>query len=409
MNQKILFVATTCYFDTNNGASVACRAMMECLARHGFAAEAVTGTVFEADHEVVPATFLAAEGLSYEVVPGDPTDPAGDAATAFRLDVRGVVAHLFQSPVARLHKLDEAEREGFLRLLKATMDRLRPDVVVTYGGDELARQVRATARARGAVVVFALHNFNYRDRTAFTDVDAVFTPSRFVASFYQSKLGIDCHALPNLIDFDRARAEARDPRYVTFVNPSYEKGVFVFARIADELGRRRPDIPLLVVEGRGSERMLVDCGLDLRVHGNVNLLGHVPDIRDFWGLTKISLMPSVWWEAQGLVAIEAMINGIPVLASDRGALPETLGDGGIVLPVPPRLTPATRELPTAAEVEPWVKTIIGLWDDPVWYAEQCRRARAETQRWTPEVLEPQYVRFFESLRPLAETSEREQS
>jgi glycosyltransferase involved in cell wall biosynthesis len=204
--------------------------------------------------------------------------------------------------------------------------------------------------------------------------------------------------LPNLIDFERVRAVTRDPRYVTFVNPSYEKGAYVSARIADELGRRRPDIPFLVVEGRGTERTLVDCGIDLRAHGNVFMMGHTRDPRQFWGVTRLCIMPSLGWENQPLVAIEAMVNGIPVIGSDRGGIPEALGDSGLVLGLPTRLTPATRELPTAREVEPWVKAIIGLWDDPAWYAEQGRRAVDEARRWA-EVLEPQYVRFFEGLRP----------
>ena len=397
-HKKFLFVSTTCYFDTNNGASVACRSLMECLSRSGRIAAALTGTVFESHHEVDLAEFLAGEGICPEV---GLAAPHGVGSDTLRLEVRGVSVRLAGSQGARLHDPDEPERRRFLALFEEVTDRFSPDVVVTYGGDTLARQIRAMARAKGAIVVFALHNFNYRDLSAFEDVDSIFVPSRFAASFYRSKLGLDCHPLPNLIDFDRARALTRNPSYVTFINPSYEKGVFIFARIADELGRRRPDIPLLVVEGRGSERILVNCGLDLRSHGNVNMVDHVPDVRDVWGLTKICLMPSVWWESQGLVAIEAMINGIPVLGADRGALPETLGDGGIVLPIPPRLTPATSELPTAAEVEPWVKAIIGLWDDPAWYAEQGRRALAETARWTPEVLEPRYTRFFDEVRGLS--------
>ena len=38
------------------------------------------------------------------------------------------------------------------------------------------------------------------------------------------------------------------------------------------------------------------------------------------------LVPSLWRESLGRVPMEAMANGIPVLASDRGALPETLGN-----------------------------------------------------------------------------------
>ena len=105
-------------------------------------------------------------------------------------------------------------------------------------------------------------------------------------------------------------------------------------------------------------------------------------------------MPSLWWESQGLVAVEAMINGIPVIGSDRGALPETLGDGGIVLPLPERLTPVSQILPTAEEVEPWVEAIIRLWDDRAWYDEQSARARKQAQAWHPDRLRPLYAEFF---------------
>jgi len=47
-------------------------------------------------------------------------------------------------------------------------------------------------------------------------------------------------------------------RYVTFVNPHPQKGLFVFARIARELWQRRPDIPLRVVEGRAKRDRLRD-------------------------------------------------------------------------------------------------------------------------------------------------------
>lgn len=397
--RRILFVAAGCYLDDSNGAAIASRAMLEWLAAQEWPAEALTGTVLDTREDVDPAAWLDRRNLAFEVGGGDSwtADARGlrpEAPTHHRSTVRGVSVSLHPGA----HGPGEQERAEFLRLLEHTLERFRPELVVNYGGDDLARIIRTRAHASGAAVVFPLHNFNYHTASPFTTADSVIVPSRFAADYYLKTLGLHCTVLPNLVDLARVRAQTQTSRYVTFVNPSYEKGVFAFARIADELGRRRPDIPLLVVEGRGSERTLADCGIDLRVHGNVSLMAHTHDPRKFWGVTRICLMPSLWWENQPLTAIEAMVNGIPVIGSDRGGLPEALGNAGVVLPLPDRITPATRILPMADEVAPWVEAVIRLWDESEHQTEYQRRAVVESQRWTPEVLGPQYLRFLSELR-----------
>ena len=58
-------------------------------------------------------------------------------------------------------------------------------------------------------------------------------------------------------------------------------------------------------------------------------------------------------------------------------------------------------MPEAEEVEPWVETIIRLWDDEALYAEQSARARKEAERWHPDRLRPLYAEFFRNVRPAA--------
>jgi glycosyltransferase involved in cell wall biosynthesis len=189
------------------------------------------------------------------------------------------------------------------------------------------------------------------------------------------------------------------PKYVTFVNPDPNKGVYVFVRIAEQLARRRPDIPILVVEGRSHSRSIQQTGLDLSWARNLNKMPNTPDPRNFYSVSKLLLMPSLWNESFGLVAAEAMLNGIPVLASNRGALPETVGEGGFLLEIPARYTPATGDVPTAEEVEPWVETIIRLWDDAGFYRQTSERALQWAQRWHPDRLRPLYTDFFGNARP----------
>ncbi len=385
---------------------------MESLARHGFQIEALCGPVVDAIPGGDPADVIAERdpdcralgGRENDVwMIGTPgvrmTDPPRVVAT-----IGGVPLTAVRRPLRRNTPADPFEMGEFLSLFDATFDRLRPDVVVTYGGDPITLEVLARARRRGAATVFTLHNFGYDNSSHFVNVDAILVPSQFSAEHHRRVLGVDCVPLPCLIDADRIKVEREGRGYVTFVNASVEKGVYPFVRIADELGKRRPDIPFLVIESRGTEANLVDCGIDLRSHGNVFLMAQTPDPRDFWRVTRICLMPSLWWESQGLVAVEAMTNGIPVIASDRGALPETLGDSGVVLPLPVRLTATSRELPSAEEVGPWIEAILRLWDDDDSSLECRRSALSESSRWHADELEPRYLEFFQDVRAAVATA-----
>jgi glycosyltransferase involved in cell wall biosynthesis len=401
---RILFCTRSFYLDDSNGAAVAHRALAATLARWGFAVEALCGVTVDAGERPDPADRLAALGVPFEASGGDTwaVGPGGiDAAdpAQLRAEVGGVPLTALHRPLRRLAHPDPFEAAEFLRLFEATRLRFRPDVLVAYGGDPLTREVLARARRSGIATAFALHNFLYTDRSPFADVGAVVVPSHFAADHYRRTLGLECTVLPNLFDPQRARVEGREPVFLTFVNPCPDKGLYPFARIAYELGRRRPDIPILVVESRGTEADVLNCGLDLRRHRTVHLMPQTPDPRDFWRVTRVCLMPSVFRESQGLVAVEALLNGIPVVASDRGALLETLGRAGILLPLPAHLTPESRHLPTAEEVAPWVEAVVRLWDDAALYDDHRRRGLAEARRWDPAVLKMQYVRFFTGLRP----------
>ena len=63
---------------------------------------------------------------------------------------------------------------------------------------------------------------------------------------------------------------------------------------------------------------------------HVTFPGYVPDeeLVELFGSTSALVFPSLW-EGFGLPAVEAMSCGIPVLSSDRGSLPEVIGDAGL--------------------------------------------------------------------------------
>ena len=381
---------------------------MKALSQDGFGVEVVSGTMLDTRFEVDPARWLEGRGhqaFEFQIAPSA-SHPIGsgdarpEAVRFFSVvhDSIPVSIHIGESTV--FHHPSPEEADGFITLLKTVIEAFQPEFVVGYGGSAISFRTFAIAKSLGISTIFLLYNFSYSDPSVFANVDAVVVPSRCSSRYYRDTLGLRCHVIPCIVDPSRFLAddETRRRDYVLFVNPSHEKGVYVFARIAHELGRSRPDIPFLVIEGRGTEATLVGCGLDLLESGNVFLMDHPPDPREFWGVSKICLMPSLWWESQGLVAVEAMFHGIPVLASDRGALPETLGRSGFVLPVPDRLTTNTRELPLADEVKDWIDIIIRLWDDESYYQVASEAAFAESLKWSPDCSSRLFAKLLFALR-----------
>ena len=104
-------------------------------------------------------------------------------------------------------------------------------------------EAMARARARGITTAFAVRGFGYYDaallqgRRSRLHVQPV--PDRRLSRAGRTRQ----HAARAADRLVRRRRAAESRAFVTFVNPSLHKGLLLFARLADMLGSRRPDIP----------------------------------------------------------------------------------------------------------------------------------------------------------------------
>ena len=427
---KIAFVSPHCVVDFTNGAATATLDALVFLQSLGFRCEAFCNSRLDSWDEAIVEHLLAERGLPCKA--SDMRIGSFRGRMIFTL-YRGLPVTIFRSVSTRGAWRDREEVSAFLTGCNIFLNKKRPDLVWTYGGDEVARQLHRVVRGLGIPLLFALHNFAYRDRGLFAATDRAIVPTQFAQDYYREKLGLDCELLPLVLDPGRVQCAAGDgeqgagstarerdssallhapcsplpARYVTFVNPVPRKGVHVFARIAEVLSQRRPDIPLLLVEGEAKSSSLLSLGVDLSGLTNLTVRPNTPDARQLLAASKLILMPSLM-ENAGCIAREAMFNGIPVLASNRGGLPETVGSlehgagsleqgdakAGFLFDIPARYTPETREVPSAEEVAPWVEAIIRLWDDAAYYDHCSRAARERAEAWRPERLAPLYREFF---------------
>ena len=109
-----------------------------------------------------------------------------------------------------------------------------------------------------------------------------------------------------------------------------------------------PGMTLCLV-GDGDERArLAGLAASLGVAGSVRFAGPVPPeaVGDYYAAADIFAFPSVS-EAQGLVVLEALAHGLPVLAARSPAVEDILADGAtarLVEPTPEGLAAGLREL-----------------------------------------------------------------
>ncbi|MBL9219294.1 MAG: glycosyltransferase [Opitutaceae bacterium] len=386
--------------DPASGAARSMRTIAEFLAAAGWSVRALAVTASESATPIAAADFLRGTGATITVRSPNRTVYKHDRPVLEFTGARGIHYQLLDTGAHTAFSWHEAPSQ-FNRLYQRELADHKPDIVFGYGGhsDDVERWARA--RAAGCKIVFGLRNHGYKSAAWLRDFAGVLTCSEYLSGVYRNALGLASIGLPSPLDPDETIAPEREPIFFTAINPSIEKGLFFLARLAEELATRRPDIPMLFIESRGSGGLLVQAGLaggfDLRRHESLMFAPAVPKPAEIFRGTRALLAPSVWDEPFGRVAAEALLNGVPPLVSNRGGLAEAANGGGFVLPLPASLTLETRLPVAAADVEPWLATIIRLADDQEFYAAASARARVAAAVYQPEVIGRRYRDYFDGI------------
>ncbi|MBW0088898.1 glycosyltransferase family 4 protein [Pseudonocardia sp. KRD-184] len=175
--------------------------------------------------------------------------------------------------------------------------------------------------------------------------DGVVSVSRYLADDLAGRCGLDprrLHVVHSGVEADAfAGAGAGPTSDVAFVGRMVpEKGVHV---LVDALTRLRERGVVVRAELAGAAHLHVDGGpaayerglrRTVRERGlDVAFRGFLPprEVPAFLGSTRVVVVPSVWPEPFGLVALEGMASGAAVVCTRAGGLPEAVGDGAVLV------------------------------------------------------------------------------
>lgn len=343
---------------------------------------------------------LAAQGHACLVVA-----PTADGAEDRESVVDGVTIRGVKNLSFRTAVLGESIREW------------QPDWVLVSSedvGHVLLREAGAVAPGR---VVYLAHtpqffpfgpeswNPDERGAAAVREAKAVVVIGEHMASYVRSYLGREARIIhppmygqPPYPQFGRFGSG-----YVLMVNPCAVKGLGIFLALAD----RFPEIQFAALNGWGTTAADRTA---LASRPNTRLIQNVRDIDEVLREARLLLMPSVWYEGFGLITMEAMLRGLPVIASDSGGLAEAKAGTGYVVPVRPVAryerefddTLMPRAVVPEQDLEPWVQALRELLTNQSAYRAEAERSRTAALHFVAGLDVADFEKMLLALEPAGE-------
>jgi len=227
--------------------------------------------------------------------------------------------------------VNRVPEEEFETQAHQMIESIQPNLIVTYG-IRLTSKVLDIAHEHSIPVAFLI----MEGRGVFEGLNGFDKPpeilvvlSDYLGNLIRDHFGYNYFKYPP--KFEKlsestllSPASRFDFQTVGMVNPNRVKGGMMFDQLAGKFINNK----FLATDGWSDVESAPKVNLK---SPNIQVLNWQEDISSFYNSISVLLIPSLCPEGFGRVAREACLYGIPILASNRGALKESSCDAGILL------------------------------------------------------------------------------
>lgn len=232
------------------------------------------------------------------------------------------------------------------------------DIIITHFSESL--YITPKAKQLGKKIVYIVHNtMGETNKYLHTEKpDLVIFNTEWVRAYHKYN-GNSIIVHPPVYAHQHATTPGD---MVTLVNLTPPKGSNMFYNLAFKM----PKVQFLGVEG--------GYWKDIQQYHHKRNITFQPNTNnmkdDVWAKTKVLLVPSTY-ESYGMVAVEALASGIPVIACPTPGLKEALGDAGI--------------FPQSTSLKLWKSELVKLMANDIYYNERSTLALRRSKEIDPRI------------------------
>lgn len=327
MRKKILWVSINCLFDNSSGASISIKKILENLACD-FDVVALQCSVCDVgDDRLISKTVQETLTLA----------PVNQF---FGVKDSRVEHRIYKTSSLSREAVTAVEVSAFLSNYIFFLDTEKPDLVFFYGSFGIFNwSVPYESRYRSIPSIKYVVNQAWLKSSRWVrDVTCVITDTKATAELFRQRLGITLHPLGKFLNIPKIplNREKVSACRIIIVTPIIPKGILITLKIINELFKRGFKPEVLVFEGRGdylAAKRAFEETFKETVAFDATIRRDVLNIQPFLREARLVIQPSIWFESGSRVVVEALLNGVPVVSSDRGGSEELLGGCGHVLKI----------------------------------------------------------------------------
>ena len=319
---RLLLLQNMLYVPTFGGANKANRLLLEGLVQRGHECQAIAPAI--GSHGPQSLSEFAHELTTRKI------QVRSQSAEACVFHYNGVEVHaVFNS-------------DHFHRYILKQAGLFKPDEIMVSSQDPGQLLLAAALESGLAPVVYLVHcalDLPFGPHAIFKSsattrligqVNGIITVSAFLKDYISRWGSLESTVLrfPVYGSGPFTRLASFERGFVTFINPCAYKGISIFLKLLELF----PRVEFSVLPAWGTTEA---DHARLKASSNVTILEPSDDIGTVLAKTRVLLVPSLLPEGFGIIVVEAMLRGIPVIASNAGGLAEAKLGVDYILPVHP--------------------------------------------------------------------------